>query len=69
MITFTLEKRPDSETGEEKLTLVKTETGKPDDEWCTIDDLNQFFETCAARWGDNWNLEKVSVAITESQID
>lgn len=69
MINFSLEKRPDYQTGEDKLTLVKKEDGKPDDEWCTIDDLNQLFDSCVARWGSNWNLEKVKVAITESQID
>ncbi len=39
------------------------------DELCTTLDLDQLFDVCVKRWGNNWNLEKVMVAIKESEID
>ncbi len=69
MISFVLENRPHESTGVPMPTLVKKEEGKPDDEWCTVQDLDQLFEACVRRWGNNWNLEKIMVAITETQID
>lgn len=69
MNIFTLEHRQD-ETGDIVPTLIKRdELGREIDEWCNVKELDQLFEACVSRWGKNWNLEKVMVAIRESQID
>lgn len=73
MIRFALEMVPNS-VGVSVPTLVKYKQatrGAPEEreEWCSVEDLDALFETCVARWGSNWNLEKVLVAIRESEID
>lgn len=72
-VYFKLEKVADENTGQEIDSVVqyKGEDGKPHDRevWCSVVDLDQLFNTCKDRWGDNWNLEKVKYAIRESEID
>jgi len=69
MITFILDNRPNDNTGLPELSVVKKTDGKPDEVWCSINDLDQLFTACVDRWGGNWNLEKVKLAIRESDID
>lgn len=69
MITFTLEKKADENTGVMVDTLVKKVTGKPDEDWCTVTDLDQLFDACVRRWGSNWNLEKVKMAIMDCGVE
>ena len=69
-ITFTLEPIADS-NGIEVPTLIKSteDGGKIDKEpWGNVQEFDRLFETCARKWGSDWDLEKVCVAITESEI-
>lgn len=68
-VTFALEKKPCDRTGQEVDTIVKKVEGQPDEDWCSVVDLDQLFEACVARWGANWDLEKVKMAIRGSDID
>lgn len=68
MTTFTLEKKEDS-IGQTVDTLVCHVEGKPDEDWCTVPELNQLFDVCVKRWGGNWDLEKVKLAILECEFD
>jgi hypothetical protein len=65
---FELRKKKDS-LGYESDALIKIADDNTEEQWCTITDLDSLFNTCVDRWGDNWNLEKVTVAIRESEID
>ncbi len=69
MTTFALVKKINEETGSEQLALIKKVEGKPDEEWTTMDDLNRLFDSCVARWGSNWDLEKLIVCIRECEFD
>lgn len=69
MISFSLEKRPHARTGALLDTIIKREEGKPDDEWCNTQELDELFEACVARWGSNWDLNKVKLAISEAEFD
>jgi hypothetical protein len=71
-VYFKLEKVADENTGQELDSVVqyKENNGKSEREvWCSVLDLDQLFSACVDRWGKNWNLEKVKLAIRESDID
>lgn len=76
-VEFRIEKITDEQTGQVLDAVVKvTTSAKYGDEptetketWCTILDLDRLFEGCVRRWGNNWNLDKVLTAISESEID
>jgi hypothetical protein len=71
-IKFSLEKRPDR-VGVLVDTIVRTEIslvgGKVEEEWGTIQDLDNLFQACRDRWEGAWDLNKVCTAIRESMID
>jgi hypothetical protein len=69
MIKFVVEDRPHPRTGTPLPTVVKKEDGAPDDEWCTIQDLDELFEACVTRWGTNWDLNKVKMAVAEAEFN
>jgi len=66
---FEIKKITDEDTGAVLDSVVKVVDGKEDEVWCSIADLNKLFESCVTRWGSNWDLNKVCVAIVESNID
>jgi len=69
---FKLEKVPDDNTGQllDSIVQYKTEGGQTvRDVWCSVMELDRLFSACVDRWGGNWNLEKVIIAIRESDID
>jgi hypothetical protein len=72
-VYFKVEKVADENTGQEIDSLVQykeTEGKDPvKDVWCSVVDLDRLFNACVDRWDSNWNLEKVCVAIRESEID
>ena len=75
-VEFKLEKVLNEDTGTEKLSLVKytpvssgAATNTEREVWFAIEDIDRLFDTCVKRWKDNWDLDKVCVAISESQID
>lgn len=74
IIRFALEDVADS-NGIVVPTLVKYTKIKDSDqpetreEWGNVHDFDSLFNACVSRWGSNWNLEKVIVAIRESEID
>lgn len=37
--------------------------------WGDVEDFDDLFKACHERWGGNWDLNKVCVAIKESEID
>jgi hypothetical protein len=67
-VVFTLEEIGDEDTGTTKLSLVKTTEGNRE-VWCSVEDIDQLFNSCVKRWRNNWDLIKVCVAIEESGID
>ena len=71
-VNFKLEKRPDENTGVEVDTLIKCEISaegtEMEETWGNVTEFNQLFDTCVARWGSNWDLNKVMTAIRESDI-
>lgn len=69
MPSFTLEKVADEGTGTMVDTVIKKHDDGTREEWCSVLDLDRLFDTCVSRWGKNWNLEKVLIAIRESEID
>lgn len=72
-IYFKLEKIKDENTGQEIDSVVQykeDEKGNIEkDVLCSVLDLDRLFNTCVDRWGKNWNLEKVLIAIRESEIE
>lgn len=73
-IYFKLEKVADENTGQEIDSVVQYKEQKEGeapirDVWCSVVDLDRLFSTCVDRWGSNWNLEKVCIAIRESEIE
>ncbi len=74
MIRFSLEKIADGNTGGMIDNLVKhtmddAAAEETSEVWCSVQDLDILFSACTERWGDNWDLNKLVVAIKESQID
>lgn len=78
-ISFAIENVTEENTGQELDAVVKTskhieefegEVLPPDikETWCTILELDSLFNKCVKKWGSNWNLEKVMVAIDDSEI-
>lgn len=76
-VSFVMEKIENPVTKRQIDTVVKL-TEKPDvygvptverEEWCNVLELDKLFSTCVERWGNNWDLNKVCVAIAESEID
>lgn len=53
----------------ENRTLVKYHPDETREEWGTIDEFDELFDTCVERWGNNWDFNKVLIAIKESEID
>lgn len=73
IISFKLEKVPNENTGQEIDSVVQYKQdekgGAPErDVWCSVVDLDRLFTACVDRWGKNWNLEKLMIAIRESEI-
>lgn len=71
-VYFKLEKVTDEKTGTEVDTLVKytEDNGKvTTDPWIDVISLDQFFDACVQKWGNNWDLNKVKIAIRESEIE
>jgi len=75
-VQFTLKKVPNERTGNPEDALIKETTddatGKvtESEQWCTVNELDRLFETCARRWPDNgWDLEKLMVAVNECDFD
>lgn len=70
---FALEKIEDEATGVPVDTLIKyvKEGDAPEvaEPWGNVMEYNQLFDACSARWGTNWDLNKVIAAINESQLD
>jgi hypothetical protein len=69
-VRFELKKKEDS-TGQliDTLTKITEKDGKTTEEdWGTVQDFDRLFNTCVAKWGSNWDLEKILVAIRESSI-
>lgn len=33
------------------------------------EEFEELFQVCEERWGKNWNLEKLKIAVAESEID
>lgn len=71
-IYFKLEEIPTAMTGIPVPTIVKYsgEEGQPHDreEWCTVLEIDQLFDTCVRKWGANWDLNKVCTAIQEADF-
>lgn len=71
-VSFKLEKVQDPRTGTEVDTLIKyvevDGKGPEGEPWCNVMELDQLFSACASKWGSNWDLQKVIVAIQESEI-
>lgn len=67
MISFSIQQKMD-QTGTEVATLVKEVDGACED-WCTIQELDRLFDSCHSRWGNNWNLEKLMLAVRECEFD
>lgn len=63
MPKFTLEKKKGS-FGE----LFKTRDDGTKEAWGTIEDFDRLFDECVKKWGNNWDLNKVLIAIKESEI-
>lgn len=73
-IEFKLEQEANPKTGSAQTALVKyadQEGGKDRSRevWCTVDDINYLFDTCARRWGTNWDLDKVCTAVRDTEIE
>ena len=73
-IQFALEKRADPGTGVLVDTLLKQTVGADgkivsEEPWGSVLDYNRLFDTCVKRWGGNWDLNKVCLAIEESEIN
>lgn len=66
---FVIKMVVDEETGSALDSVVKTVDGKEDEIWCSISDLNKLFDTCTSRWGSNWDLNKVCIAIQEADFE
>lgn len=66
-IKFSLEPKADA-NGVEVPTLIKKVDGLPDEDWCSVQDLDRLFNACVQRWGSNWDLEKVMTAVRETEI-
>jgi hypothetical protein len=49
--------------------VVKEVIGQEDDVWCSIADLDNLLNACETRWGNNWDLNKVCVAIAEANFE
>ena len=65
---FEIKKIEEENTGASLDSVVKIVDGKPDEVWCSIAELHNLFTACVTKWGDNWNMEKITVAVTESDI-
>lgn len=70
---FVLKNVVHERTGQELLTLVKVtnmDDGRvhAEEPWCSILELDELFEACVAKWGSNWDLNKVKQAIEEAAI-
>lgn len=69
MPKFIIDKRPQGAARDMMDTVVQVTEGQPDDEWCTIQDLDQLFEACKQRWGSNWDLQKLKTCVAECEFD
>lgn len=38
------------------------------EEWCNVMELDRLFDACVAKWGSNWDLEKVITAVREADF-
>lgn len=66
---YSVQDRPCEKTGTPVPTLVKAVDGKPDEELGTMLEFENLFDACHSRWGNNWDSEKLIVAVNESEID
>lgn len=69
MPKFALEDRLDK-VGVMVPTLVKYDDLDPaGEEWGNVQDFDRLFDACVARWGRDWDLDKLIATISETQID
>lgn len=68
MPSFAVKKMRD-DNGQVLDSVVKTHDDGKEEVWCSIIDLDRLFDTCVARWGNNWDLEKVLTAIRGARFN
>jgi hypothetical protein len=74
-VSFQVESIENEDLGQSELALVKTtlspvvgEVPKKET-WGTIAEFDRLFNACSERWQDGWDLDKVILAVKESEID
>ncbi len=76
-VRFALEKETSPRTGALVDAVVKYSHPNPTlgqepeerEVWCSVEELDRLFEAASKRWGRNWDLEKVLIAVREADFD
>lgn len=68
-VTYTLEKKEEPRSGVMIDTLVKTREGQEPEALLDVLELEDLFDACVRRWGDNWDLNKLKTCIAECEFD
>lgn len=50
-------------------TLFQIDDQGKEEAWCNVLDIDILFDTCVRRWGENWDLNKVCVAVEEASFN
>lgn len=69
MTQFIIKPVLNEDTGALLESVVKVTPGQDDEVWCSIQDLDTLFSTCVDKWGGNWDLNKICVAIKEANFN